>query len=369
MASLPQTMRSLVALKYSAPAKWEVAELPLPTIAKPTDVIIQVHAAAVMKGDCQRAAGSFAVVLRKQTCPVKIGCEGSGVVVAVGSGVKSLKVGDAVYGIAFTRPAFSGPDPGFCSEYALAEEKTLLPKPPHMTFEEAASLSGYTVTAYQTIKFGLALAGDESLEGKTVFIPGALSGGGFTAIQVAKNVFGAKKIISTVSTTKINLVEKYLPGLVDQLIDYNATDVGDVVPKGSVDFMVNTQWTTMSPSIPLLNPKTGVLTSIASIPPSSIFREIMGPDAAPAWLCWLLDAFQLWYKWKLRGTNIKYGFVSGNPENREDLEIVGEFIGTGKVKGVFRVSDLSDIKTVREECQKVDSGKGGIGRCIIRIRE
>ncbi|KAK2010408.1 alcohol dehydrogenase [Colletotrichum eremochloae] len=369
MAALPQTMRSLVALNHSAPAKWVVAELPLPTITKPTDVILQVHAAAVTKADCQRAAGSFALILPKQTFPAKVGCEGSGVVVAVGSEVKSLKVGDAVYGTAVTRPAFSGPDPGFCSEYALAEENMLLPKPPYMAFDEAASLPGYTITAYQTIKFGLTLAGEESLEGKTVFIPGALSGGGFTAIQVAKNVFGAKKIISTVSTTKVDLVEKYLPGLVDQLIDYNATDIGDVVARGSVDFMVNTQWTTMSSGIPLLNPKTGVLTSIASIPPSSIFREIMGPDAAPAWLCWLLDIFQLWYKWKLRGTNIRYGFVSGDPENREDLETIGEFITTGKVKGVFRVSDLSDIKRVREECQKVDAGKGGIGRCIIRIRE
>ncbi|GKT64897.1 putative alcohol dehydrogenase [Colletotrichum tofieldiae] len=369
MTVLPQTMRSLVAPRRCAPAEWEVAELPLPTITNPTDVIIQVHAAAVMKWDCQRAGGFAMVAMRKETFPLQIGCEGAGIVVSIGSEVKNMRIGDAVYGIAFTRPAFSGPETGFCSEYALTQEKMLLHKPTHMSFEEAASLAGYTITAYQSIKLGLALTGDESLEGKTVFIPGALSGGGFTAIQVAKNFFGAKKVISTASTPKINLVEQYLPGLVDQLIDYTATEVRDVVPKGSVDFMVNTQWTTMSSGIPLLNPRTGVLTSIASIPPPSLFREVVGPDVAPTWLCWLLDLVQLWYKWKLRGTDIKYEAVSGNPEKREDLERIGELIATGKVKGVFRVSDLSDIKMVREECQKVNTGKGGIGRCIVRIKE
>lgn len=244
----------------------------------------------------------------------------------------------------------------------------MLPKPPHLSFEEAASLSGYAVTAYQTIRRGLVLAGEDSLEGKTVFIPGALSGGGFATIQIAKNVFGAEKIISTVSTPKMQLVEHYLPGLVDQLIDYTTTNVKDVVSNGSVDFMINTQWDTLSPGIPLLNPRTGVLMSIASIPPSSLLKELMGPDMVPWWLGWVLDLVQLWYAFKLRGTNIKYEFVSGNPEIREDLEKTGEFIATGKVKGVFRVVDLSDLKSVREECEKVNSGKGGLGRCVIRVR-
>ncbi|KAK1494838.1 UMTA methyltransferase [Colletotrichum tamarilloi] len=349
MVLLPQTMRSLVAPKHGSPVGWEVAEVPVPTITSPTDVIIRVKAGAVMKGDCQRSQGSPIVALRKESFPIKIGCEGSGIVVAVGADVKTLKVGDAVYGLCFTRPAFSIPDPGFCSEYAVGPERLFLPKPPHMSFEEAASLLGYTVTAYQTIRRGLAIAGQETLEGKTVFIPGALSGGGFSAIQVAKNVFGARKIISTVSTSKMSLVEQHLPGMVDELIDYTTTDVGSVIPKGSVDFMYNTQWNTMGPGIPLLNPKTGILMSIASIPPPTLTKELLGPALVPFWVVWVLHLAQLWYSFLLRGTNIKHEFVSGNPENREDLEKAGELIATGKVKGVFRVVDLADFKSVKEE--------------------
>ncbi|KAK0382116.1 alcohol dehydrogenase [Colletotrichum limetticola] len=345
MVLLPQTMRSLVAPKHGSPVGWEVAEVPVPTITSPTDVIIRVKAGAVMKGDCQRSQGSPIVALRKESFPIKIGCEGSGIVVAIGADVKTLKVGDAVYGLCFTRPAFSIPDPGFCSEYAVGPERLFLPKPPHMSFEEAASLLGYTVTAYQTIRRGLAIAGRESLEGKTVFIPGALSGGGFSAIQVAKNVFGARKIISTVSTPKMSLVEQHLPGMVDELIDYTTTDVGSVIPKGSVDFMFNTQWNTMGPGIPLLNHKTGILMSIASIPPPTLTKELLGPALVPFWVVWVLNLAQLWYTFLLRGTNIKHEFVSGNPENREDLEKAGELIATGKVKGVFRVVNLADLKS------------------------
>ncbi|KAL0934989.1 putative alcohol dehydrogenase [Colletotrichum truncatum] len=368
MADLPLTMRSLVAPKHCTPVGFEVAELPLPTITKPTEIIVQVHAGAIMKGDLMRPAGNRMLSLRKENFPLKIGVEGAGVVAAIGSQVTKFRIGDAVYGHGFSRPAFSGPNPGFCSEYALVEEKMLLPKPSHLSFEEAAALPGYTVTAYQTIKRGLELAGEESLEGKTVYIPAALSGGGFSGIQVARNVFGATKIISTVSTPKMRLVEKCLPGLVDQLIDYKTTNLEDVIPRGSVDFMLNTQWGTMSPAIPLLSPKTGIIMSIASIPPPALLKEIMGPDMVPFWLIWMLNLVQLWYAFKLRGTNIQHEFVSGNPGNEEDLEKAGEFIATGKVKAIFRAVDLLDILAVRDECLKVQTGKGGFGRLIVRVK-
>ncbi|KAF9876756.1 hypothetical protein CkaCkLH20_05602 [Colletotrichum karsti] len=367
MGRLPQTMRSLVAPKHCSPAGFEVAEVPLPTFTHPNEVMIEIHAGSIMKGDCQRAAG-IPIIGPKEVFPLGIGIDGSGIVVATGSDVKRFKVGDAVYGHGFSRPAFSGRVPGFCSEYAITKENMLLPKPSHLSFEEAASLSGYTVTAYQTIRRGLEVAGEDSLEGKTVYIPAALSGGGFSAIQVARNVFGATRIISTVSTPKMALVEQYLPGMVDQLIDYTTTNLVDAVPRGSVDFMVNTQWNTMRPAIPLLKPKTGIIMSISSIPSSALMREVVGPNMVPFWFGWLLDLVQLWYAFILRGTGIHHEAVSGNPGPREDFEKVGEMIATGKVKAVFRAVDLSDIDSIRQECAKVDKGKGGIGRLVIRVK-
>lgn len=208
---------------------------------------------------------------------MKIGIEGSGVVVAVGSDVKSIKVGDEVYGFNIDKPLRNSPPSGFVADYAITEERFLIAKPPHLSFEEVASFPGLVVTAHQTIRRGLQFRGEESLEGKTVYIPAALSASGSLAIQVARNVFGATKIISTVSTPKMPLVEQYLGvGMVDQLIDYQTQDVRDVIPKGSIDFMFNTQWNTMNPAIPLLDPKNGVIVSITSVPHKGTMQDLLG---------------------------------------------------------------------------------------------
>ena len=273
-----------------------------------------------------------------------------------------------MYGLYIDKPVFRWPEPpGFVSDYALADERFLLSKPRTVSFEEAASAAGSVTTALQTIRRGLQLGGLESLEGKTVFVPGGLSATGSVAIQVAKNVFGASKIITTVSTAKVPLVEQYLPGMVDQVIDYKTQNIRKVVPKGSVDFMFNTLWPTLDEGIPLLNPETGILMSIASVPSKAVARELAGADRLPWWIGALLDLCQLWYWWKLLGTSIKYELVSGGVEIREDLEWAGEILALGKVKPVVESVDLADIAAVRAGCEQRRTMKGGIGKFVIRL--
>lgn len=244
----------------------------------------------------------------------------------------------------------------------------LLLKPASLSFEDTAGLLGGTLTAYQSLRLGLALTGDVdgSLEGKTVFVPGALSGTGSAGCQIAKSVFGAKRVVSTVSTVKVPLVEEQMPGVVDQVVDYQTQDMVREVGRGKVDLVYNTQWHLTS-TFPLLNPQTGVVVSIASIPNSELMREVVGVDNVPFWMGWILDLAQLWYGWKLWGTNVKMGFVSGNPGAREDFEKVGEIIATGKVKPVMTVVELGDIEAIRKESQKIFTGKGGLGKLVIKI--
>jgi NADPH:quinone reductase-like Zn-dependent oxidoreductase len=293
--------------------------------------------------------------------------EGSGIVVSVGSDVTSFRVGDEVFAAVMDKPAFRTPTPGFLAEYVVVEERFLLHKPPNVSFEEAASMVGSTVTAIQTIRRGMQLAGLESLEGKTVLVPAALGATGSIAIQVAKRVFGADKVISTVSTAKMALVETRLPGMVDQLIDYQTQRLQDEVPAGSVSLMLNTNWATLDDGIPLVDPNNGVIISIASVPGKETVREIIGADRFSWWLGLVLDLAQVLYWWKLRGTNIRYEFVSGSLHIREDLERAGELVALGKVKPVVRVAGFDDLDAVREGCEQTRSGKGGTGKFVIRV--
>ncbi|ODA79448.1 hypothetical protein RJ55_05041 [Drechmeria coniospora] len=359
-------MRSLVAPKRCTPAGYEVQEMATAQITMPTQVLIRVRAASVSPGELQALAGIMSGFIAKEF-PFKIGLEGAGVVVAVGSEVKSLNVGSEVYGLCVDKPMFRmAVPPGFASEYAVAEERFLLPKPASVSFEEAAAAAGSITTALQTIRRGLQLGGLESLEGKTVFVPAGLGATGSVAVQMAKKVFGASRIITTVSTAKVPLVERLLPGIVDLVIDYKTQKLDELVPRGSVDFMYNTTFATMDAGIPLLKPDTGILMSIASVPSKAVMREIMGADRFPRLLGLLLDLCQLWYRWKLRGTNIKYEFVSGGVQIREDLEKAGEILAVGKVKPVVRGVDLDDLEAVRTGCEAVRTGRGGTGKFVIR---
>ncbi|KAF4448714.1 hypothetical protein F53441_7923 [Fusarium austroafricanum] len=367
MSKLPSTTRTLVAPKKCPPAEYEIMKQPIPTITKPYEVLLRMKGVAINTGDTQLASGEFGILTKGLNYPLPIGLEGSGVVAAVGSAVTEFKVGDEVYGMELEKPLFSRPAAAWGSTYAVTEPKFIHLKPDHVSFEEAAAIPGLTATAYQTIRRGLQLQGRDSLAGQTVYIPAALSASGSTLIQVARNYFGAEKIISTVSTPKMGLVEDYLPGMVNQLYDYKSQDVVKLIGRGTVDFAVNTQFTTIDDCIAVLNPHTGILMSITSIPKSEVMLEMMGPKHFPVWLGWLLDFLQYWYTWKLRGTKIKYEFLSGNPGIREDMEVVAGMVTQGKVKPVLTAVDFDDLEEVRSACERVNKSKGGLGKLVIRI--
>ncbi|KAI3574474.1 chaperonin 10-like protein [Fusarium oxysporum f. sp. albedinis] len=198
-------MLSITAPAYTSPSGYELSTIPRPTITEDNDVLIKVYAASINPVDVKKAAGVFKMAV-KEEFPYKIGYDASGVVVEVGKGVKGLKVGDEVY----TRLPEVGR--GAWSEFAKCPDRYVSLKPKVLSFADAASLPLAGVTALQVLGQYRG-----SLEGKTVLIPGGLSGTGAIACQLAKNVFHAGKVITTVSTSKIPKVPELLgEGTVDQ---------------------------------------------------------------------------------------------------------------------------------------------------------
>jgi NADPH:quinone reductase-like Zn-dependent oxidoreductase len=303
---------------------------------------------------------------------MQFGMEGSGVVAQVGEAVTRFKPGDPVFGFDFQRPAIPLVPTAFCSDYVVLPEGRLFLKPEHLSFEEVAGLLATTITAYQSFKHGaeLAASGEDLygfFSGKTVFVPGGLGGTGFSGLLLAKNVLGAGKVITSVSTAKVSLVEQYLPGVVDQVVDYQTQDVVATVGKGTVDFVYNTQGSIPN-MIPLLKPESGVIVSIAGVPPSSVLEESLGPGNYPAIMGWMVDGVQCYYSWKMRGTKVKSGFVTSGPWPEEDLQNAVSFIADGKIKPIMTVVSIDDMDKVHEECQKLYAGKGALGKLIIKFK-
>lgn len=221
-----------------------------------------------------------------------------------------------------------------------------------------AGLEAFNAALKQTTKKG------ETIEGKTVLVTAGLGALGSIGTQLAKNLYGAGKVITTVSTPKVQLVEKYMPGIVDKVVDYKTQDVLKVVPRGSVDVVYNAPWKFTS-LFPLANPKSGVFITASGIPTGDLLRPIF--PGLPRVIGWLLDLLQWWYLWRLLGTSVHYEMIQAKPWDRQKLERAGEVIEAGHAKAVISVAPLTDIEAIRRGCQQVSEGRGGLGKFVVKI--
>jgi NADPH:quinone reductase-like Zn-dependent oxidoreductase len=151
--------------------------------------------------------------------------DGAGEVVAVGPGVSRVKAGDRVAGC-FMQKWFGGPiseQPmasamggavdGMLTELAILEEDGVVTLPPHLSFEEGATLPCAAVTAWHAlVEIGGIKAGDTVL---------TLGSGGVSifALQFAR-MFGARVIATSGSPAKAERLKKLGAQAV---IDYRAT--------------------------------------------------------------------------------------------------------------------------------------------------
>jgi NADPH2:quinone reductase len=172
-------------------------------------LLIRLKAAGVNPVDTKvRQRGGF----YPKAIPAILGCDGAGVVEAIGSAVQKFKVGDAVY---FCNGGLGGP-PGTYAEYALIDERFAALKPNSLNFAEAAAVPLVLITAWE------ALYDRGRLEaGRQVLIQAGAGGVGHVAIQLAK-LTGAQ-VCTTVSSAEKAEFVKALGS--DQVIDYTRSDV------------------------------------------------------------------------------------------------------------------------------------------------
>ncbi len=137
--------------------------------------------------------------------PSGLGYDASAGVIAIGSNVSSLSVGDKV----ITIPAFSQSKNGVYGEEAIVPENACWSWPEGMSAEEAACIG----TNYTTVYFGLKNVGRLN-SGDTILLTAATGGVGFAAIEIAKELNAT--VIAT--TRKRNKVQALLDAGADHVI-------------------------------------------------------------------------------------------------------------------------------------------------------
>ncbi|KAH9328445.1 hypothetical protein KI387_000553, partial [Taxus chinensis] len=203
----------------------QFGDLPVPT-AGPEEILVKVRAVALNPVDFKLRAGAFP----HDKFPVVPGCDVCGVVEEVGEGVTKFKKGDEVYGniqvVIAGRPKTSA---GTLAQYTVVEQHLVAHKPNNLSGEEAASLPVALLTAqkaFDMVNFE---------RGQSVFVVGGAGGVGRIAIQLAKHVYGASRIVSNASTGKLDFVKSLGADLV---VDYTKQSYDQVPEK--FDFVFDT---------------------------------------------------------------------------------------------------------------------------------
>ncbi|KAJ5106726.1 Polyketide synthase enoylreductase [Penicillium angulare] len=354
-------MLSINIPKHTTPNQYELGEIPSLAVESPSHILIKVHAASINPIHVKKASGATKAVL-KDIFPYKIGYDCAGTVVSTGSQVTRFKTGDEVF---VRLPECHR---GAWSEFARSTEDFVALKPKGLSMEEAASIPLASMTALQSLR-----THNMDLEGKTVFIPAGLGGTGLFACQLAKNVFKAGKVITTVSTAKVPKVAELLgEGVVDEIIDYKKSDPKTVIPAQSVDFIFDTTGSSME-YLSLVRPKgsivtVSILTSGDVLQNSSVMRR--SPDrknkaTVPFPIRIGLNIMDKIRVVRASRYGINYSSIFLEP-NATDLDSIRQWVEEGKLRTIVGTKvHFKDLKAVQDTCQVVYDGKGGIGKSVI----
>lgn len=181
-------MKAIIMTASGTPSVLKLADVPTPQIKNSTDVLIKIKAAGVNPIDTKiRSRGSFF----PDQMPCILGCDGAGIVEAIGDRVTNFKIGDEVY---YCEGGLGKKGMGNYAQYAVIDETLLAHKPQSLSFEEAAAAPLVLITAWEALFDRARLKA-----GQTLLIQGGAGGVGHVAIQLAK-IKGAK-IATTISTS------------------------------------------------------------------------------------------------------------------------------------------------------------------------
>lgn len=182
------------------------SEVDYPTMGD-TEVIIEIHAAALNRADLLQREGKYP---SPKGCPPWMGLEVSGVVIDCGKDVTRWKKGDQVCAL------LGG---GGYAEYVAVDQGMVMPIPKGLSFEEAASLP----EAYATCYLNLFIEGGFQ-PGETLFFPAGASGLASVGIPMAK-AFGGYVITNVLSAEIAEKISHLGADVIVNLAEENTWDV------------------------------------------------------------------------------------------------------------------------------------------------
>lgn len=158
-------------------------DMPDAALSRDDQVLVRLKAAGINPIDTKIRSAPERFPL---TMPAILGCDGAGVVEAVGQAVTAFSPGDEVY---FSQPGFMGRQ-GTYAEAVAVDAALLAHKPASLSFAEAAAAPLVLITAWEALHDRARIQA-----GQRVLIQAGAGGVGHVAIQLAREA-GARVAVT-----------------------------------------------------------------------------------------------------------------------------------------------------------------------------
>ena len=226
-------MKAIQMRTTGGPEVLQPVDLPRPEIGGPQDILVRLEAAGVNPVDTKvRSRGP----MLPEGLPAVLGCDGAGVVEAVGGAVTRFRPGDEIW---FCWGGLGGPV-GTYAEYVRIDSRVVQPKPQGIGFGEAAAAPLVLLTAWESLYDRARLS-----EGQRVLIHGGAGGVGHVAIQLARAA-GAR-VCTTVSTPEKAEFARALGA--ERCVNYREEDLVESVMEWSEGRGVEVALDTVGPEV------------------------------------------------------------------------------------------------------------------------
>jgi NADPH:quinone reductase-like Zn-dependent oxidoreductase len=322
-------MRAFVLTRYGGPETTELRDVPVPAPG-PGEVQIAVKAAGLNPVDFKIREGKLRVI-SSYALPIALGCELSGVVTSVGTGVTRFRPGDEV----FTRVAKDGL--GAFAETACVDEGIVAKKPQSVDFVYAAAVPLAALTALQALRDELKV-----VPGSRIFIPGGAGGVGTFAIQIAKHL-GAT-VATTASARGRSLVTRLGA---DVVVDYTSEDFTAVLRDYDGAFeLIGGE--TLNRTFSVIR-RGGKVVSIAGVPEPTTATKDLGRGIGLATLFWVASAG---IRLRAARAGVRYRFLFMHPSG-SDLESLAALIDAKRLEVIVdKVFPFADIRQAFEYLER-----------------
>jgi NADPH:quinone reductase len=214
-------MRAAAIDRFGGPSVLKLHTLPVPK-HNAQEVLIAIDTAGVGAWDQRMRSDG-----EEKALPLVLGTDGSGIIVAFGSGVRRLAVGDRVYSY-----SYENPKGGFYAEYVAVAASKVARIPDSLDFLHAGAIPTIALTALQGVDDALRIG-----EGENVIVHGASGNVGMLALQFAK-LRGARVLATASGSDGLDLVRRLGA---DEAVDGKRADIAAAARKfaaGGIDVVL-----------------------------------------------------------------------------------------------------------------------------------